>query len=103
MSLRMKTMSSAETDSASISPDRLAFAASVPEPKPERKAGGEFFYALTRRHTGARLGIRISGGEQQLRLMRSQCLCRFVTCRPPFETPFRQALCGDPEPLTVIG
>jgi hypothetical protein len=30
----------------------------------------------------------ITGSEQQLRLMRSQCLCRFVSCWPPLETAF---------------
>ncbi len=52
---------------------------------------------------GRCFGIRITGREQQLRLMRSQCFRRFVSCRPPLESAFRQALGGDPEPLPVIG
>src|ERR1019366_2802971 len=47
--------------------------------------------------------IRITGGEQQLRMMRSQCFGWFVSCGPPLEPAFRQTLCGDPEALTVIG
>jgi hypothetical protein len=35
--------------------------------------------------------------------MRPQCFRRFVSRRPPFETAFRQALSGDPEPLAVVG
>jgi hypothetical protein len=35
--------------------------------------------------------------------MGSQRFRRFVSRRPPFETTFRQALRGDPEPLTVVG
>jgi hypothetical protein len=47
--------------------------------------------------------IRIAGREQQLCLVRSQCFRRFVAGRPPSEAAFRQALGGDPEPLTVVG
>ena len=47
-------------------------------------------------------GIRITSGEQQLCLMCAQCRCWFVSCRPPLETAFRQALCRDPKPLPVI-
>ena len=32
-----------------------------------------------------------------------QCFRGFVSCRPPLETAFRQALCRDPEPLAIIG
>jgi hypothetical protein len=35
--------------------------------------------------------------------MSSQCFRGFVTCRPPFETAFRQSLGCDPKPLPVIG
>ena len=35
--------------------------------------------------------------------MGSQRFRRFVSCRPPFEAAFRQAFCGDPEPLAVVG
>jgi hypothetical protein len=52
---------------------------------------------------GGGFGVRISGGEQQLRLMRPQCFRRFGSRRPPFETAFRQALGGDPKPLPVVG
>ena len=77
-----------------------AFAASVPEEKAERKP-----WRLLCAHSppyGRCFRIRITGGEPQLRLMRSQCLCRFVSCRPPLEPAFRQALCGHPKPLPVI-
>ena len=48
-------------------------------------------------------GLRIPRGQKQLCLMGSQCFRGFVTCRPPFETAFRQAFGGNPEPLTIVG
>jgi hypothetical protein len=50
-----------------------------------------------------RFGVRIPGGEQQLRLVRSQCLCGFVSRRPPFETAFGKTFRSNPEALSVIG
>jgi hypothetical protein len=47
-------------------------------------------------------GLRIPGGEQQLRLMRSQCFRRFVSRRPPSEAAFGQTFGRDPKPLSVI-
>jgi hypothetical protein len=49
-----------------------------------------------------RFGFRIPGRQQQLRLMRAQRFRRFAACRPPSETPFRQPLGRQPEPLTVV-
>src|ERR1700722_3973871 len=34
--------------------------------------------------------------------MRSQRFCRFVSCRPPLETAFRQTLGGNPESLAIV-
>ena len=65
--------------------------------------GDELFYLCAHAPPdGCGFGVRIAGGEEQLRLMRLQCFCRFVSCRPPLETAFRQALCGHPKPLPVI-
>src|SRR6185437_14897691 len=49
-----------------------------------------------------RLGIRIRGGQQQLRLMGTQGACRFRTSGPPLEPALRQSLRREPEALSVI-
>jgi len=66
------------------------------------QAPGPFLYADASPHR-RRFRIRIAGGEQQLRLMRSQCFRGFVTRWPPSETAFGKTLRSNPEPLTVIG
>jgi hypothetical protein len=71
----------------------------VPERKPERKS---FLCAYTPPHRRC-FRIRITGSEQQLRLVRSQCFRGFVACRPPFKAAFGKTLRGNPEALTVIG
>jgi hypothetical protein len=64
---------------------------------------GDGFLCADASPDGRRFRIRIAGGEQQLRLMRSQCFRGFVTCWPPSETAFGKTLRSNPEPLTVIG
>jgi hypothetical protein len=60
----------------------------VPERKPERKPWVQIILCAYVPPHGRCFRIRITGSEQQLRLMRSQCLCRFVSCWPPLETAF---------------
>jgi hypothetical protein len=74
----------------------------VPERKPERKPWRQIILCAHAPPHRRCFRIRIAGGEQQLRLMRLQRFRRFSACRPPLETAFRQALCGDPEALPVI-
>jgi hypothetical protein len=102
MNCRMKTMSSAVT-----ALPRYRHGAGICCQCARRKSGTQALETILFLGADAPpdrrcFGIRITGREQQLRLMRSQCLCRFISCRPPLETAFRQALCGHPKPLPVI-
>jgi hypothetical protein len=67
---------------------QLASAASVPDRKPERKPWMAIILCAHAPPHGRCFGIRITGGEQQLCLMRAQALCLFISCRPPLETAF---------------
>src|SRR5277367_883875 len=46
--------------------------------------------------------FRVSGSQQQLRLMRLEHARGFFTARPPHESPLRQPFLRQPEPLPVI-
>src|ERR1035441_3066275 len=98
MNCRMKTMSSAVTDLP-----RYRHSTGICRQCARTNTGTQALEAIILcAHApphGRCFRIRITGGEQQLRLMRSQCLCRFVSCGPPLEPAFRQTLCGDPEAL----
>ena len=104
MNCRMNTMSSAVTIRPRYLHSTTAICPVWQKSKPERKAdgGGDFLCAHAPPYRRG-FGFRIAGRQQQLRLMRAQCSARFRACRPPFETALRQALCGHPKPLAVIG
>jgi hypothetical protein len=69
----------------------------------ERKGVGVLFLHAHLPPYRRRLGIRVGGRQQQLRLMRTQRARRFRTGGPPLETALRQSFRGEPEPLAVIG
>ena len=48
------------------------------------------------------LRFGISGSQQQLSLMRTQCSNRFRTRWPPLESPFGQSFGCEPQALAVI-
>src|SRR5579863_5327979 len=67
------------------------------------RPGGDFFLYAHTTPDWRRPGVRITGGQQHLRLMRAQRLHRFESRRPPAEATFRQTFGRQPETLTVVG
>ena len=101
MNRRMKTMSSAVTALPRYR-HPTGICRQCARTKTGTQAPGPIISGAHAPPHGSCFGFRITCSEQQLRLMRTQSLCRFVSCRPPLETAFRQTLCGDPKPLPVI-
>jgi len=58
--------------------------------KSERKGFVLYFSTDFAPHGGG-IGFRVTGGQQQLRLVRLQPPRGFLSARPPYESPFREA------------
>src|SRR5581483_1565080 len=76
---------------------------SVAEQKPERKARRDFLLCAHTAPDRRRSSVRITCGQQHLRLMRARCFRCFVPRRPPAKAPLRQTFRRQPEALTVVG